>query len=104
MSDDINFPVEWQESAELPYEGLYFVAVRYPVGLGTYDFANWNGQSWELGYTAEVVGWVDISKVLDLIRAGWPQGDGEFSKKFESSYRPYDGTGEDEFVLVEPLK
>lgn len=99
MNEHINLPVEWQESTELPYEGLYFVAVRYPVGLGAYDFANWNGQSWELGYEADVVGWVDISKVLDLIKAGWPLGDSEVSKKFEASYKPYDGASGDEFVL-----
>ncbi|OZG71679.1 hypothetical protein BTA51_18705 [Hahella sp. CCB-MM4] len=83
---EINLPVKWQESLELPYEGLYFVAVRYSSGFGTYDFAVWNGEEWELELPGEVVGWVDISEVLSLIKADWPQGDKHVSEEFMKLY------------------
>lgn len=84
---DVNLPVKWSESYELPYEGLYFIAVRYPNGFGSYDFAAWNGEEWELGYTAEVVGWVTLNDVLSLIKADWPQGDKKVSEEFAKFYR-----------------
>lgn len=103
---EINLPVNWQESVELPYEGLYFVAVRTPSGFGSYDFAVWNGKAWELGYTAEVVGWVTLNEVLSLIKAGWPEGDKAASEAFAAFYRTRqalkgeDDRGEDDFVEV----
>ncbi|SBS26127.1 hypothetical protein MSP8886_00506 [Marinomonas spartinae] len=101
----INLPVEWNEGDELPNEGLYFVAIRYPSGFGCYDFVVWNGEEWELGYTAEVVGWVAIDNVLSLIKAGWPQGDNAVSEAFERRYierktQRKNEDDEDDFVEV----
>lgn len=101
MSDGITLPVEWQESLELPYEGQYFVAVRFPNGLGTYDIAAWNGRAWELGYTAEVVGWVTMNSFWDVVQAGWPKGDSFASETFAKNYRPIKPDGSDDFVLVD---
>ena len=86
LMSDINLPVKWNESFELPYEGLYFIAVRYPNGFGAYDFSVWNGQTWELGYDAEVVGWVTLNEILSAIKAGWPAGDNKTSEEFAKSY------------------
>lgn len=96
--------VDWQESAELPGEGLYFLAVRYPNGFGAYDIANWNGQDWELGYTAEVVGWVTLNNFLSSINAGWPKKDDDaFYRKLDElvERRKRDDGSDDEFVLVD---
>ncbi|OZG73097.1 hypothetical protein BTA51_11410 [Hahella sp. CCB-MM4] len=73
--NEINLPVEWQESLELPHTGTYFVAVRYPNGFGTYDLADWDGEKWNLGYEGEVVGWVTMTNFMGVIKAGWPKGD-----------------------------
>ncbi|ABC29758.1 hypothetical protein HCH_02989 [Hahella chejuensis KCTC 2396] len=75
MDTNINLPVKWQEDTEIPGEGLYLVAVRYPYGMGTYDIVYWNGEEWELGYTAEVVGWVTVDNLIGVMKAGWPAGD-----------------------------
>jgi hypothetical protein len=106
MNNDINLPVEWQESLELPYEGLYFIAARYPNGFGIYDLAEWNGEKWDLGYTAEVVGWVTIDNFMGVINAGWPKGDDKFYKGFAEQYQKYKAqkkdtdSGEDDFIEV----
>ena len=103
---DVNLPVDWNESHELPYEGLYFIAVRYPSGFGCYDFAIWNGDAWELGYTADVVGWATLNDVLSLIKADWPKGDRKFSDEFAELYerrkaaKEKPDEDEDDFVEV----
>lgn len=102
--ESVNVPVEWREELELPGEGLYFVAVRYPNGFGAYDVANWNGQEWELGYTAEVVGWVTLNSFLGKVNAGWPNTDDEeFYKKLDEliEQRKRNPGPEDEFVIVD---
>lgn len=103
----INFPAKWRESEDMPYVGIYFVAVRYPTGLGTYDFVAWNGEKWELEYTAEVVGWVPVDDVINHLKAGWPPGAMEHSEEFEKGYQemkknhPNDDDAEPNFVEIE---
>lgn len=107
MSDKINLPVVWQEDYSPEYAGLYFIAVRYPHGFGSYDIAEWDGKEWKLGYTAEVIGWVVMKDFLDLVKAGWPPLDEEsVSKplaqeieKLRNKRKPGDKE-EDDFVEV----
>ena len=75
MIENINVPLKWNETYELPYEGLYFVAIRYPTGFGSYMFANWNGETWDLNFNAGIVGWVTTDELINSINAGWPEGD-----------------------------
>lgn len=98
---NINLPVDWQEGRDPSCEGLYFLAVRYPTGFGSYDFTKWNGREWELGYEAEVVGWAAMDSVLNVVKAGWPKGDEEFSKDFDKFYRKNKGSGSDGDDFVE---
>ena len=75
MSDIVN-PVEWQKPEnEKPYHGRYFVAVKYPVGLGTYDFIEWDGEKWLIDYEGEVIGWVSLTDFMKSLKAGWPAWD-----------------------------
>lgn len=75
MSELIN-PIEWKKpESDMPYHGNYFVAVKYPAGLGTYDLAEWNGEKWLLDYEAEVIGWVAMTEFMNSIKAGWPSWD-----------------------------
>ncbi len=66
-----------EENRTPEYEGLYFIAVRYPHGFGSYDIAQWDGTHWKIGYSADVVGWVTMKNFLDLVKAGWPPLDFE---------------------------
>lgn len=75
VNQDINLPIQWEESTEIPREGLYLVAIRYPQGLGTYDIVYWNGNEWELGYMAEIVGWATTDHLISIMKAGWPEWD-----------------------------
>lgn len=97
---DINFPVEWKENDDPLYPGQHLVAVRYPTGFGSYDFATWNGNEWELGYQAEVVGWVPINDVFSVLKAGWPKGDSEVDEERKKN-RSQDDDSEPDFVEVE---
>ncbi|MGI9280053.1 MAG: hypothetical protein ACR2PX_10550 [Endozoicomonas sp.] len=75
MQENIN-KVEWKSPSKVPpYESQFFVAVKYPNGLGTYDLIPWDGKKWVLGYTAEVVGWVTMTDFMASIKAGWPEWD-----------------------------
>lgn len=68
--------VEWQSAKETPpYESQYFVAVKYPNGLGTYDLLPWDGSMWIMDYAGEIVGWVTMTDFISSIKAGWPKWD-----------------------------
>lgn len=76
MKDVIINNVEWQNpKQEPPYVSQYFVAAKYPNGLGAYDLLEWNGEDWIIDYTAEVVGWVTMTDFMASIKAGWPDWD-----------------------------
>ena len=76
MDNQLINNAEWQNPEEMPpYVGEYFVAVKYPVGLGTYDLMPWDGEKWVIGYTGEVVGWVTLQDFMNSIKAGWPEWD-----------------------------
>ncbi|WP_020410403.1 hypothetical protein [Hahella ganghwensis] len=84
MNEDLNLPLEWHENENPSQIGLHFIAVRYQHGFGSYDVAEWNGQDWELGYSAKVVGWVTMNEFLNVVKAGWPKHDDEvFYKPLE---------------------
>ncbi len=68
------------------YEGMYLVAVRYPSGLGEYDFLMWKGQ-WLSIYdeeripnTSKVVGFLSLSQVVESFTSSWPEWDETFDK------------------------
>lgn len=95
MKQEIINKVEWQSPEKNPpYESQFFVAVKYPNGLGTYDLLPWDGEKWVISYTAEIVGWVALQDFMNSIKAGWPEWDtcdlGESSDSDDS----------DEFVEV----
>lgn len=105
MSEEINLPVIWQEDSPPQYEGLYFIAVRYPHGFGSYDIAEWDGAEWKLGYSADVAGWVTMKSFLDLVKAGWPPMDSEHASKPLTQeieklrqQRKTDSSGEEDWV------
>ncbi len=95
MTENIINKVEWQNADKVPpYESQYFVAVKYPNGLGTYDLLQWDGSKWVMGYTGEVVGWVTMTDFMASIKAGWPEWD-------ECDLGKSGGSGDaDEFVEV----
>ena len=101
----MNVQVNWRENFEELAAGEYFIAVRYPHGFGSYDVATWNGTTWELGYEANVVGWVPQDEFLNGVKAGWPAKDTEnFGKPFAEQYEKYrkenpiKDSDEDDFV------
>ena len=68
--------VAWQKpSADMPYEGEYFVAIKNHAGFGVYDLVRWDGKDWQFDYTGEVVGWVTLQDFMNTIKAGWPEWD-----------------------------
>ena len=76
MTKDIINNVDWQRPDKTPpYESQFFVAVKYPNGLGTYDLLSWDGKAWQFDYTGEVVGWVTLQDFMNTIKAGWPEWD-----------------------------
>lgn len=97
-----NLPITWHEDFELPGIGLYFVAVRYPNGFGAYDFIFWDGEQWEISYTADIVGWVKVDEFISSFDAGWPEGDKEISREFAEHYeaRKRGQSDDDDFVEV----
>lgn len=80
----VKIAVDWIEDSEPANEGLYFVAVRYPTGFGSYDFVEWDGERWVLDASAKVVGWVATSDFLKNMDAGWPAGDKKADEEFEA--------------------
>ncbi|WP_020406558.1 hypothetical protein [Hahella ganghwensis] len=95
----------WREKTEPPALGEYFVAVRYPHGFGSYDVASWNGSQWQLGYNADIVGWIPLDEILGGLNAGWPSDDEEnFGKPFREQFEehrkknPLSDSSEDDFV------
>jgi len=49
-----NIDIKWQNPEKTPpYEGQFFVAVKYTNGLGTYDLLPWDGEKWMIDYNAE---------------------------------------------------
>ena len=89
MTDNINLPVVWQEIKKPNIVGMYFVAVRYPTGFGSYDFVLWDGNVWDLNYKAEIVGWVTLNDILNIVKAGWPKGDENFYNNFDEFYKKH---------------
>lgn len=67
--------VTWCEEGKPRFQMVYLVAIRYPNGFGAYDFAKWTEEGWDLGYTAEVVGWVSSDEIANKLDFGWPAGD-----------------------------
>lgn len=67
--------ITWLKPDNEMRPGQYFVAVKYPSGLGTYDILIWNGDEWEMDYTGEITGVVYIDDFLSSIKAGWPEWD-----------------------------
>lgn len=76
MTQEIINKVEWQNPDKIPpYESQFFVAVKYPNGLGIYDLLPWDGEKWVMGYTGQIVGWVTLQDFMNSIKAGWPEWD-----------------------------
>ncbi|WP_202862826.1 hypothetical protein [Microbulbifer sp. A4B17] len=105
MAEDSSFQAMWQEKSEPTTSGEYIVAVRYPHGFGAYDVASWVDGQWQLGYSAEIVGWIPLAELLGGIDVGWPAQDEEsfgkpFRKQFEEHRKknPLSDTDDDDFV------
>tara|TARA_B100002049_G_scaffold216793_2_gene182935 strand:+ start:2245 stop:2544 length:300 start_codon:yes stop_codon:yes gene_type:complete len=92
-------PVAWIENQPPIQPGLYFVAVRYETGFGSYDYMDWDGEKWEKDKSIKVVGWVALCDFLKLIDAGWPLSDDQYSELKDSlkKYKANDDKGFVEF-------
>lgn len=76
MKEPETIKLNWQKpTTDMPHIGQYFVAVNYPAGFGTFDFAEWDGKQWKLGYEADVVGWVTMTDFMKDLKADWPKWD-----------------------------
>ena len=105
MAKTDNLKPLWREKIVPTILGEYFLAVRYPHGFGAYDVASWNGDQWQLGYDAEIVGWIPLDELLGGLDIDWPVQDEEnfgkpFREQFEEHRRenPLSDSGEDDFV------
>ncbi|WP_308366435.1 MULTISPECIES: hypothetical protein [unclassified Microbulbifer] len=79
--------IEWKEGVP-SLEGLYFIAVRMGPAAGCYDFANWNGSSWEKNIEGDVVAFCDAGSFIQQISIKWP-----FADNTELSSEPKSGNG-----------
>jgi len=61
---------------------------------GCYDFANWNGTSWEKNIEGDVVAFCDAGSFIQQISIKWP-----FAGNVELKAKPISG-GESEFEEV----
>ena len=84
MIEEKPLPISWENDKSKLKPDIYLVAVRYPHGFGAYDLILWNGQEWEMSYTADIIGWASSNQVLKHLKAGWPEWDNEFSEKFDA--------------------
>ncbi|WP_445363538.1 hypothetical protein ACJJIQ_01985 [Microbulbifer sp. ANSA003] len=53
--------IEWK-GGNPSLEGLYFLAVK--MGAGCYNFANWNGVSWEKSIEGSVITFCDAGSFI----------------------------------------
>ncbi|MCX2779950.1 hypothetical protein [Microbulbifer thermotolerans] len=63
--------IEWKYGTPF-LKGLYFIAVRMGPEAGCYDFANWNGSSWDKSIEGEVVAFCDAGSFVRCISIKWP--------------------------------
>ncbi|WP_444916367.1 hypothetical protein [Microbulbifer sp. JMSA003] len=85
--------IEWKDGNP-SLEGLYFVAVKMGPAAGCYDFANWNGVSWEKSIEGSVIAFCDIGSFIQQISIKWP-----FADNVNIDFKPTPG-GESEFEEV----
>lgn len=85
--------IEWKDGTP-SLEGLYFVAVQMGPAAGCYDFANWNGTSWEKNIEGDVVAFCDAGSFIQQVSIKWP-----FADSVKLDIKPKPG-GESEFEEV----
>ncbi len=63
--------INWKEGVPTKL-GMYFVAVELGSAAGVYDFAEWNGDSWEANVKGDVVAYIDIGSFICELSIEWP--------------------------------
>lgn len=64
--------------------GLYFVAVKYGEGAGTFDYIEWNGNKWLTEYEGNVIAYTTLEGLIRDSNIEWP----EETKKVELKKDP----------------